>query len=413
MRSNIVIIISLFLFALSVRLFINEQFVTPFQGDEPHLFNYAVNVMNGEYYGTSGAYWPPGYIFFMGFMFKIFGLPETPNIVSVQIIQSLLDAISAVLIFAIARHMFAKRTIGIIASLLYALLPAAVMYTGMFYSETLWIFFMLLGIWLTFVTAERLTWPYYVVTGFVYGLAALVRPTSLPLVVLAGLLFYMHNIEFPLRWDWRRLWSRFVAPLLIMVVTIGVTISPWVIRNIIVIGEPVLFSVNPGINLYLAHNEKATGRWVDMGPDDPVLQWRDHPEVNRQGKAAAYDYILAHPLKTLKQAIHVHKWFWTVENVSIQNDAVPLLKKWYELYSFKLLAVLGLLGIVLARHSWRSVLWIVLFMIAYNGLIDFLYFASRYRYPIEPFLVLFAAVTVYMGGQGLWRGFKHGLVEKE
>ena len=28
-------------------------------GDQPSLFSFSVNVMNGQYYGTNGAYWPP------------------------------------------------------------------------------------------------------------------------------------------------------------------------------------------------------------------------------------------------------------------------------------------------------------------------------------------------------------------
>lgn len=393
----------IFIFALAVRLVFNYHFTTPWTGDEPHLFRYALNVMNGEYYGTTGVYWPPGYLFFMGVIFKIFGEPSVPSIYSVQIIQSIMGALTAVFIFFIIDKMFKCQGSAIIGGFMYAVWPPAILYTGRFLAETVWLCFVFLGIWLTYVSIDREKksngWL-YVGIGFVFGIAALIRPTSLPLVALVVLLFLLQRMQ----WNqfvnynirWRILTRQVVVPCLIIGVVTIATCIPWAIRNYIVVGEPVLFSVNPGINLYLAHNEKATGMWVDMGLDDPVLALGDSPEVNREGKTRAYAYMRENPKKTLTQAYQVHKWFWTLENVDVERLGPQWLRSWYQIFSFRLLALLGIVGMLLSlRYYWRSTLWILCYMVSYNGLIAFLYYAPRYRFAIEPFLIIFAAFTVH------------------
>ena len=83
-----------------------------------------------------------------------------------------------------------------------------------------------------------------------------------------------------------------------------------------------------------------------------------------------------------------------MENEDIQRMGPEWLKGLQKFYSFKILSLLGIVGIIAALILYHQSLWLITYMIAYNGLIDFLYWASRYRFAIEPFLVLFAGLTL-------------------
>lgn len=79
-KRDYVYILVIIIVSLISRIAFNLYFNTPWFGDEPSLFAYTLNVVRGQYYGTNGAYWPPGYIFFMGLLFKLFGIPQVPGI---------------------------------------------------------------------------------------------------------------------------------------------------------------------------------------------------------------------------------------------------------------------------------------------------------------------------------------------
>ncbi len=399
MKRKLVFPIGIFLLALCVRLVFNKFFFSPWVSDEPSLFSYATNVMNGLYYGTEGVYWPPGYIFFTGFLFKIFGQPEIPYIVSIKIIQSILGALTAALIYGITMKLFKQYSIAITAGILYAVYPPAILYTGMFISETLWIFVLFSGILCAQIAVEEKSSKLLVVTGIIFGIASLIRTVALPFGVLIGFLLLFHEKKISVNW------GKAVKGTGIVLLFMFLTILPWTIRNYIVVGEFVFIDVNAGINLYLAHNEKSTGQWVNMGPDDPIIQLRDHPDVDKEGKRRAFEYIVNNPVRTLEKAIQVNHLFWTKENSDVQRFASNWVKNLYTVFSFRLLAIISVLGIILSRQYWHDTSWLVLYIAAYNLLIAFLYFAPRYRFAIEPLLILFAAFTINLLGKLLFKKY--------
>lgn len=409
--------LAVFLAALTVRLIFILNYTVPWVGDQPSLFTFSVNVMNGQYYGTNGAYWPPAFIFFSGFLFKIFGKPEIPDIGIVGVAQVILGALTGLLICLTAYKMFRHVVAAFAAGLFYAFLPTAILYTGFFYTETLWVFLVFLSIWLTYISLEKKKYIYYIITGISFGLSVLSRPTSLPLAFLTVILFSIYafldfikgskNIK---RFKDIKITEFFPClksvgiSFCILLASMFLTILPWTIRNWYVMKELVLIDVNPGINLYLAHNEKANGFWVNMGLEDPVIKLGGTPAADREGKKRAWEFIKANPGRTIRQAIKVHKLFWTMENDDIQRLGPEWLKELQKFYSFKILALFGIIGLIAALIiHWKTSLWLIVYMLAYNGLIDFLYWASRYRFAIEPFLVLFAGLTLAIIFKGAYK----------
>ena len=136
-----------------------------------------------------------------------------PPIFAIRLLQALLGAFTAVLIYLTAYPVFGK-TVGAAAGLLVAITPILCMLTAQIMTETLFTFLLTLGIWL---------WgrSNYFPAGVILGFSALTRPILLPLIVLLIVLASCWRTQ-------RR------AFLLIASGTILV-ISPWTLRNFLVL----------------------------------------------------------------------------------------------------------------------------------------------------------------------------------
>jgi len=117
-----------------------------------------------------------------------------------------------------------------------------------------------------------------VLGGAGLGLAALCRPSMLPGAVLTALAAFVVKPGEPR--------TRLVRGGLLML-AIAVVISPWMIRNLLVFGEPVWMTTHGGYTLALANNP-VYYRDVLNGPPGKVWSGRDQwlwwESVNRQTK---------------------------------------------------------------------------------------------------------------------------------
>lgn len=94
----------------------------------------------------------------------------------VLMIQAALDALSALLVFGIGMQLFQHRKAALAAALLFAIHPALVSASMSMLSETLLVFLLLLGWWLTLVGRRQVVWA--LVGGLILGGAALVKPIA-------------------------------------------------------------------------------------------------------------------------------------------------------------------------------------------------------------------------------------------
>jgi len=113
--------------------------------------------------------------------------------------------------------------------------------------------------------------------GVLWGLAALMRHIATPFFVIA-LLF-----------EWRaigRRTGRRSAPLF-FVLAFGLTVSPWAIRNQVVLGAPVL-SASSGFNLWVGNNDES-GEPYPLKPKIPLLlrKWKGFAENELERDAEA------------------------------------------------------------------------------------------------------------------------------
>jgi 4-amino-4-deoxy-L-arabinose transferase-like glycosyltransferase len=317
---------------------------------------------------------PPGYPLFLGALYLLFG----HSYAAVKIVQSVLGALTCVLIFLIGERMFSARA-GLAAAALATVYPHLVYYTGILMSETLFVFLSTAFLHALAVLRDELTPRRAALAGAVLGLACLTRPMLLFMPILLCM------------WIWRESGSlrRALAVTAAIGACAGFVILPWTVRNYVVTGAVVPIVATHWVTLYgannpaILNNPEAVGGWVDPEPMSP------------EGYRAAYaaflrDMLLHHPLDLAALELHKLKRFWSLfpKTQTPGRDAV------INLLSYGWLLPLFLAGMALAarlpRKPWILYLWVVYFCL----LTLVMHGTTRYRLPVEPVILLFAAFTL-------------------
>lgn len=227
-------------------------------------------------------------------------------------------------------------------------------------------------------------------TGAVWGLALLNAPT---LALPFGALF--------LAWAWQcrqrivaewRLIPSLLVPLILV-------LTPWTIRNYNVFHRIFFVRQNLGLELDMAFNPLSRAAMEDNLTSGA---YRDHPTRNpevcaqfgRVGEAAmnlqykqkALDWIRANPARSAQLVAQRFVAFWRM--ALLLNETRTRVSE--------LLTLAGLLGMVLCfrRHAFAAQMT-GLVLLTYPLIYYVVHFDPRYRYPLEPIVMLLASVLVF------------------
>jgi 4-amino-4-deoxy-L-arabinose transferase-like glycosyltransferase len=125
--------------------------------------------------------------------------------------------------------------------------------------------------------------------GLILGVAILARPVVQFVPVLAALLMVTCA-------DRRRALASVAA----MALLCALVVSPWIVRNTVVLGSPVM-TTNGGSNLRMAYNEGFTGLYNLNGldPQVPILEPADEILADSTYRERALRFIAQDPLRAL------------------------------------------------------------------------------------------------------------------
>ena len=167
--------------------------------------------------------------------------------------------------------------IGAAAAWLAALNPLAIAFSGMLLSESAFALLITISLWgvaecvrrdpLTGEPPRRLRWGPAVWGGLAAAGATLTRPVWLPFVPCVALL--------ALLLAWRGRGSAWWAVILLLAFANGMT--PWAVRNWVVLGEPILTTTWGGPTLYDSLGPQATGA-SDMRFRDAISKMPGYDE---------------------------------------------------------------------------------------------------------------------------------------
>jgi 4-amino-4-deoxy-L-arabinose transferase-like glycosyltransferase len=356
-------------------------------------------------YGRPTAFRPPGYPYFLAGVYRVAGVQEAPQerrVHTARIAQAFVGAAVAALIGAIALCLWGRWT-GLLATALAAVYVPLIVVGGAVMSEPLFDVAMLAAI-LAALAHRRSPhrYRYAVLTGVLAGLAMLTRANAI--VLLAPLAFAV--------WDARprRAWPALGPPAVLLTAAV-ITVMPWTIRNANQLHAFVPISTQLGSSLAGTYNDTARtdpvnpGAWrsIKHVPQYAAL-WRHvrtTPEavLEKRLRAASTRYIADHPSYVAEVGFWntlrmldldgQRRWRATAATITVESGWADRAVRCF--WVFALLAVAG--SATRAARRAPRFLWAIPVLL-FASVVFLAVETPRYRTPLDPFVVLLAAVAL-------------------
>lgn len=344
-----------------------------------------------------------GYCFVLGMIYKIFGI----NLFIAKLLNVFFSALIGILLYLITRHLFDERAARI-ATVLFSIWPAQIMYTSVLASEHIFILFIFLGIAVILgITKVKLDNKYVkldnkyanvFLAGIVFGLAYTIRFLSL-VVVATGVLALLSIHEETFK---KRFRTSFSLMLGFAVVWICVTVLGAIVN---IPSDPSAGIQN---SLLMGTNYEYSGHW---NPVDSQV-WRDNSpeEAKKIALETGLSRITENPERFIKLMFEKFNEIWGDESfgvdwstVAMDSTILPsfiiqdqmLMFAVSQFYYFVIL-FFSLLGCCKLRNTKLNVGIRFLFMIFLTFVLlhSFLEVQSRYHYPWE-------VIFLMLGGYGI------------
>ena len=352
---------------------------------------------------------------YLGATFAAFG----ESYAAARIGQAVFGALTCVLV-ALTAVRLAGPAVGLLSGLALALYLPHVYLSGVFYSECLFTFFISLTVYCAVRTFDgAVRWA--VATGLVFGVTVLTRS-----VFIAFGPFLCAALVVGAAPALRR---RQIVACGVLVLSAAAVILPWTARNYAVFGKPILVSSGFGTKLWQGNNELAAGdaddrelywwndigraRLAGLGPRERATIEARYAEAGRQVDALeaqlgdrylasdavlgpiALDYMRTHPGRTV--ALFARKLMtllspWS-KTLSTNEDTSRLKRLLATVFSLPVLALAAAGAVLGLRRDPRLVLLYALLgsiAVAYSLLNT----CTRFRLPLDPYLIIFAAIAV-------------------
>jgi 4-amino-4-deoxy-L-arabinose transferase-like glycosyltransferase len=301
-----------------------------------------------------------------------------------RVIQILASIGNALLAAEIAGRWFGRRAM-VWSYLLVALYPLFAIYSLAIFSTTLIMTWVLVLINLM----DRIDGPRPLLIGGITGLFHALGILTSPPLGLLGILFLFRL------WRYRSP-GRLRRTLAYLAVLMAVW-SPWVIRNHQVHGTLLLTSTNGGFNFLVGNNPHAGGyTWGEFTEeakfwsvvDRQAVQTLPEPELERWFYRRAFSYIADDPLHYIGFFFKKVYYFWWCRDVARFGYPSPWSVAYQSVYALFLPFIL--IGIWFWRRRWRRLFPAFFLFAEYSTLYGCYFVRSRFRWEIEPLLLIFA-----------------------
>jgi tetratricopeptide (TPR) repeat protein len=436
---------AIFVTALVVRLahvweIRHAPFFTVLIGDSAAYDVWAQRIAGGDWIGQDVFYQAPLYPYLLGTLYSVVGR----DLLLVRVVQAVIGALSCVLLMLAASKLISRKA-GIIAGLGLALYAPLIFFVGLLQKSVLDVFFVCMALWLvsglvgdphprqrprraerakqilptsqglgaTGYRRRALGWFWL---GLAIGGLSLTRENALAFVVVI-LIWALTSRAAGSSWRPRAAAAGAFALGLALVLT------PVVIRNSLVGGGVYLTTAQFGPNFYIGNNPRADGTYMSLrfGRGAPEYEREDaralaeealrrrltDAEVSSYWTQEALAFIRSEPQAWLRLVGRKAALLWNrsemldTESQETHEEWSPLLYVAARVGHFGVLVPLAVLGVIV---TWplRSRLTVPYALaLAYAASVVMFYVFARYRYPLVPFLMLFAAGG--LAGLPRWR----------
>ena len=397
--------LAIFLAALSVRLLHLWQirpapFFQLLMGDAQSYHAWALEIAGGDWIGAEAFYQAPLYPYFLGSVYALLG----PDPLVVRACQAVLGALACVWL-ALAGWRLFSRPVGIAAGLMLAGYAPAIFFDGLVQKSVLDAFLLCLALLLLsrLIPEPTRRWS-WLALGVTFGCLVLSRENAL-VFAAAALIWLLWRLRHLSR-------ERFVLAGC-LVAGLAIVLLPVALRNLAVSGELHLTTSQFGPNFYIGNNPDASGTYQPLrfGRGDPRFEREDATalaeqatgrtltpgEVSRYWTGRVLDYVRTQPGDWLQLMGRKVRLAWNASEVADTEDQLSYadwslpLRLFGGFWHFGVLAPLALIGLWTTRSRSAELMPLYLMLAAYVASLVAFAIMARYRYPLVPFLVLFAA----------------------
>jgi Tfp pilus assembly protein PilF/4-amino-4-deoxy-L-arabinose transferase-like glycosyltransferase len=407
----------IFLLALVVRVLHQWSMQhTPFSqfllGDAERYDAWAQGIANGDWLGTGVFYQAPLYPYTLAALYSVFG----HSLTLVRAVQALWGSLACVFV-CLAAYRFFGPLAGVAGGVILALYGPAVFFDYLIQKSSLDGFLVSSVVCLAVYLAPHRRLYQALGLGLLLGLLSLNRENALVLI--------------PLMAVWVASATRRVLAMSALLLGVAVALAPVLIRNRIVGGEWVLTSSQSGTNLFIGNNADATGTYVPLIPshgnvafeerDARQIAERDMGTTLRSSGVSAYwrtrafRWVRENPKDAVLLALSKLALLLNAreaadsEDIDSHAEVSWPLRVCASIDNFGVIAPLAAVGIWVTRRRWRQIWLLYVLLAEYAGSVLVFFVLDRYRYPLVPFVSIFAAAGVAVAVDAWPRGRRREL----
>ena len=318
---------------------------------------------------------PPLYSYVLAGVLSVFD--HKP--MSIYLFQSIVGAIATALFYVCASRLMTQGR-ATFAGLLFAVFPHFLIMTQQVLTESLYLSLIVLlfaCLLLPKNHSERNV-SRWLAVGVIVGLLALLKREAL-LPIGTMLLAVSYHLLQSHR-------TAVVRAALIVTAVSLIVITPWLVRNWIVLGSPVLSS-SGGVNFMVGNNPLATGGYT-APPSDWAAQFAGLTELGRNQLAwkLSLGWVREHPSDVVRLLPRKLVHLWGGAHNAVLDGFDLLLVPLY---------LLAIVGIARKVENWKLLAALSLPVIVSITLIGLIFVGGwRYRLGVYPSLLLLAAYGV-------------------
>lgn len=405
-RLDVLILAVVVLVALVIRVIYVLQlrdsplFSHPILDSEVH-DGWARSIVAGRDVFTGAYFKAPLYPWFLATIYKLAG----PGYLVPRLVQAVMGSLSCGLVYLVGREAFGRAT-GALAGLAAATFWVLVYFDAELLLEPLGVFLNLLALWLIFRAGRRGAALSWLMAGLALGLSAINRPNVLVFMPLVALW-----IVFIDRARWRQGCLRAV----VFGIACSIPILPITIRNWVVGHDFVLIASQAGPNFYIGNNPESDGMsarvpgartswfggfqdWTSLAEQETGRKLKPS-EVSKFFFDKTWDFMRHRRRAALDLMLRKFQLFFYEWEIPNNKDLFFFTKQYTPIAAYLplrsgMILPLGVVGLLLSLGRAKRLFPLWAFATVYSATVIAFFVCSRFRVPVMPVFILFAAYLV-------------------
>ena len=389
-----------------------SPYLLPTRGDMHFYDDWAQRILSGQLTDHLAFYGLPGYAYLLAGLYKLFAGygPFVP-----ALLQALLDAGTAVLIYKVSVGIFSgtgmrrAQIAGLVGAAGWAFFVPAQTYAAILMPTAWFVFIFWLILWRIISRKNAPTGWEALILGLLVGLTATAIATILFLIpLLVSVIVLKPAISMHSQFRTR------ISALVLLFLGAAAGTSPCWVHNCLIARDRVFLSAHSGINFWIGNNPAANGYprfppglragQAAMLQDsiDAAESAAGHSlkrgEVSQYWSGKARDYIERYPVAWLRLLALKLRTFWS----AFQYDDLSIITILREqrvtfpgIY-FGLVAAFALPAMVLGWKAAPAGRWVTAAIVLQMLALLPVFTTERYRLPVVPGLLVFAAFGLVM-----------------